>query len=76
MRFQPWIMVDPGAEFIQPGDESVAGSGAVAGDHQPLVLGGTAVIAACITAGRSAVVSDPAPPLPSIPASASVVLSQ
>ena len=39
-------------------------------------FGGTAVIAASITARRSAVVSDPAPPLPSIPASASVVLSQ
>jgi len=38
--------------------------------------GGTAVIAATITARRSAVVSDPAPPLPSIPASASVVLAQ
>jgi hypothetical protein len=34
--------------------------------------GGTAVIAASITARGSAVVSDPAPPLPS----ASVVLSQ
>lgn len=39
-------------------------------------FGGTAVIAASITARRSAVVSDPAPPLPGIPASASVVLSQ
>lgn len=76
MRFQPWIMVDPGAEFIQPGDESVAGSGAVAGDHQPPVLWRHRGDRRIRHREEISGVSDPSPPSPGIPASASVVLSQ
>jgi hypothetical protein len=69
-------MVDPGAEFIQPGDESVAGSGAVAGDHQPPVLWRRRGDRRIHHREEISGVSDLSPPLSGILASVSVVLSQ
>jgi hypothetical protein len=78
VRFDPCIMVAPGAEFIRPGAESVAGSGAVTGDRQPPPVPwrhrGDRRIHPPVR--WSAVVSDPALPLACIAASVPVVLSQ
>ncbi len=71
------LIARPAGELVQPGDQAVAGPGAIAGDHSlRRNAGGRAAIAASSTARWSATVFDPADPLRSIPASGSLVLSQ